>query len=44
MMEQITDYITGKAIDNVGSEVSRQDFEKISGGNQRVLQRRDPGG
>lgn len=28
-MEQITDYITGKAIDNVGSEVSRQLFEKF---------------
>jgi hypothetical protein len=29
MMEQITDYITGKAIDNVGSEISRQNFEKF---------------
>jgi hypothetical protein len=29
MIEQITDYITGKAIDNVGSEVSRQSFEKF---------------
>lgn len=28
-MEQITDYITGKEIDNVGSEVSRQLFEKF---------------
>jgi hypothetical protein len=29
IMEQIKDYITGKEIDNVGSEVSRQNFEKF---------------
>lgn len=28
-MEQIRDYITGREIDNVGSEVSRQLFEKF---------------
>ena len=29
MYEQITDYITGKEIDNVGAEASRQIFEKL---------------
>lgn len=28
-MEQITDYITGREIDNVGAEASRQIFEKF---------------
>jgi hypothetical protein len=28
-MEQITDYITGQAIDLVGPEISRQNFEKF---------------
>lgn len=29
MLEQITDYITGREIDNVGAEASRQIFEKF---------------
>lgn len=29
MFEQITDYITGREIDNVGAEASRQIFEKF---------------
>lgn len=29
MLDQITDYITGRTIDNVGAEASRQIFEKF---------------
>ncbi|HRF90999.1 MAG TPA: type I restriction enzyme HsdR N-terminal domain-containing protein, partial [Desulfobacter postgatei] len=28
-LDQVTDYITGKEIDNVGAEASRQIFEKF---------------